>query len=90
MMTPPTKGAVVAKSNVAVALGVKTLERVDRLVRSARFPNRSQAIESALNAQLDRMERTRLAEECAKLDSAEERSLAEEGIAADAGGWPEH
>lgn len=31
---------------------------------------------------------TRLAQECAKLDPAEEQAIAEEGMAADAGQWP--
>ena len=33
-----------------------------------RFPNRSQAVESALAEKLGRLARTRLATECAKLD----------------------
>jgi Arc/MetJ-type ribon-helix-helix transcriptional regulator len=78
-----------AKAKVAVTLDSTTLARVDRLVRSARFANRSRAIEAAVVAQLDRLERNRLAEECAKLDSAVERALAEEGIDADAKAWPE-
>lgn len=32
----------------------------------------------------------RLAEECAKLDPADERAMAEEGLAADAAEWPEY
>jgi len=76
------------KSKVAVTLDAKTLRRVDRLVREARYPNRSQAIEAAVAAQLDRLERRRLAEECAKLDPAAERALAEEGLGADTAGWP--
>lgn len=61
-----------------------------RLVREGRFANRSQAIEAAVSAQLDRLEGRRLIDECAKLDPAEERSLAEEGLAADAAEWPEY
>ncbi len=36
-----------AKTKVAVTLDSQTLRRVDRLVRDARYPNRSQAIEAA-------------------------------------------
>ncbi len=78
------------KAKVAVSLDSQTLRRVDRLVRDARYPNRSQAIEAAIAAQLDRLECRRLIEECAKLDPAEERALAEEGLEADVAGWPEH
>ena len=78
------------KAKVAVSLDAQTLRRVDRLVRDAHYPNRSQAIEAAVAAHLDRMERRRLIDECAKLDPDEERALAEEGLAADGAEWPEY
>ena len=62
-----------AKTKVAVTLDSQTLRRVDRLVRDARYPNRSQAIEAAVAAQLERLEHRRLADECAKLDPAAEQ-----------------
>jgi Arc/MetJ-type ribon-helix-helix transcriptional regulator len=79
-----------AKSKVAVTLDTQTLRRVDRLVRDARFPNRSQAIEAAVSEQLDRLERRRLVDECAKLDPVAERAMAEEGLGADTTEWPEY
>ncbi len=79
-----------AKTKVAITLETRTLNRVDRLVRDARYPNRSQAIEAAVAEQLDRLEHRRLSEECAELDPAAERAMAEEGLAADAGAWPEY
>jgi metal-responsive CopG/Arc/MetJ family transcriptional regulator len=79
-----------AKTKVAITLDTSTVKRVDRLVREARYPNRSQAIEAAVAEQLDRLEHRRLAEECAKLDPTAERALAEEGLGADAGIWPEY
>lgn len=79
-----------AKAKVAVTLDTRTLRRVDRLVRDARYPNRSQAIEAAIAEQLDRLERRRLVEECAKLDPQVERALAEEGLGADGVEWPEY
>ena len=82
--------SAVAKNKVAITIDEETLRRVDRLVRHARFPNRSRAIECALAAHLDRLERTRLEDECAKLDAAAERKLADEGLAADARDWPEY
>ncbi len=78
------------KAKVAITLDTLTLRRVDRLVRDARYPNRSQAIEAAIDAHLDRLEHRRLIEECAKLDPAEERAMAEEGFAVDLAEWPEY
>ena len=76
------------KLKVAVTLDAGLLDQVDTLVRERRFPNRSQAIESALAEKLERLSRTRLARECAKLDPDEERRLADEGLAEDAKSWP--
>jgi len=63
-----------------VSLERGTLERLDRLVASRVFPSRSGAIQEAVEEKLARMERTRLAEECAKLNRANEQALAEEGL----------
>ena len=78
------------KAKVAVTLDTETLRRVDRLVRDTRYPNRSQAIEAAVAAQLERLEGRRLADECAKLDPAIERGMAEEGLNADVAECPEY
>lgn len=37
---------------------------------------------------VSRLGKTRLAQECAKLDPAEEQALADEGLAAEAAQWP--
>lgn len=79
-----------AKTKVALTIDADLLHRVDYLVAHQRFRNRSQAIEAALAEKLARMARTRLAEECAKLDPAEEQRLAEEGLAAAGETWPEY
>lgn len=76
------------KLKVAITLDAELLDQVDTLVRERRFPSRSQAIESALAEKIERLRRTRLARECAKLDPAEERRLADEGIAEDVKSWP--
>jgi len=78
------------KAKVALTLDADLLGRVDELVARHRFKNRSQAVESALAEKLARLARTRLAEECAKLDPAEERRFADEGMAATAESWPEY
>jgi metal-responsive CopG/Arc/MetJ family transcriptional regulator len=79
-----------ARSKVAVSLDETTLNRLDRLVRIAVFPNRSQAIQIAVEEKLERIERSRLARECSKLDPAFEKSLAEEGMSEDLSEWPEY
>ena len=77
------------KTKVALTLDAALLNRVDDLVARARFRNRSQAIETALAEKLARLARTRLAEECAKLDPVEEQGLADEAFGAEAT-WPEY
>ncbi len=79
-----------ARSKVAVSLEESTLDRLDRLVRIAVFPNRSQAIQIAVEEKLERIERSRLARECSKLDPEFEKSLAEEGMSEDLSEWPEY
>jgi len=75
---------------VAISLDESTLARLDQLVERAVFSNRSQAIQEAVEEKLARMERSRLAKECAKLDPIFERALAEEGMSEDATEWPEY
>ena len=81
---------VMPKTKVALTLDADLLVRLDDLVARHRFRNRSQAIETALAEKLTRLARTRLAEECAKLDPTEERQLADEGLAATGDLWPEY
>jgi Arc/MetJ-type ribon-helix-helix transcriptional regulator len=76
------------KTKVAITLDAGLLDQVDALVRQRHFTNRSQAIEAAVQAQLLRVRRTRLAEACDQLDPAEEHALAEEGLGVDAVEWP--
>ena len=71
------------RSKVAISLDESTLNRLDKLVQKQVFPNRSQAIEEAVAEKLARLERSRLAQECAKLDPAFEKALAEEGLSED-------
>jgi Arc/MetJ-type ribon-helix-helix transcriptional regulator len=78
------------KLKVAITLERELLEELDELVAQRRFPNRSQAIEAAVAETLQRMAGTRLARECAKLDPAEEKAVAEEGMGAELAAWPEY
>ncbi len=75
---------------VAITLDQDTLIRVDSLVSKSIFPNRSRAIQAAVSEKLARMERGRLASECAKLDPKFEKSLAEEGLGQELESWPEY
>ena len=79
-----------AKSKVAISLDESTLTRLDRLVRKKVFPNRSRAIEEAVKEKLARLEKSRLAQECAKLDPTFEKALAEEGLSEDLAEWPDY
>lgn len=79
-----------ARSKVAISLDETTLGRLDRLVRERVFPNRSQAIQEAVSEKLHRLEGSRLARECAKLDPSFEKALAEEGLSRELAEWPEY
>jgi metal-responsive CopG/Arc/MetJ family transcriptional regulator len=75
---------------VAVTIDRQTLQRVDGLVSKKVFPNRSRAFQAAVSEKLARMERSRLASECAKLDPRFEKALAEEGLGQELEAWPEY
>jgi metal-responsive CopG/Arc/MetJ family transcriptional regulator len=77
-------------TKVAITIDDDLLKRLDRLVAEQYFPNRSRAIQEAVREKLQRLDRSRLARECAKLDSASEQALADEGLAADLEQWPEY
>lgn len=79
-----------ATTKVAITLDKKTLDRVDSLVKRRVFPNRSKVIQRAVEEKLERLERSRLARECAKLDPAFERAMAEEGMSEELSQWPEY
>lgn len=79
-----------AASKIAITIDDKILKQLDNLVKSKRFANRSKAIQDAVAEKLARLERSRLAQECAKLDPEFERSLAEEGFSVEIAEWPEY
>jgi len=78
------------KSKVAITLEDELLARLDELVAEQRFPSRSRAIEEAVEEKLSRVDRSRLAQECAKLEPAFEQQLADEGLTGDLAEWPEY
>jgi len=77
-------------AKVAITLERETLAKLDRLIRKRAFKNRSRAIQAAVQEKLERMEQSRLARECAKLDPKFEQAMAEEGFGVELDQWPEY
>lgn len=77
-------------AKIAITLEEGLLRQVDQLVSSRVYANRSRAIQEAVAEKLRRMDRGRLARECAKLDPAFEQSMADEGLVSDLEQWPEY
>jgi metal-responsive CopG/Arc/MetJ family transcriptional regulator len=77
-------------AKIAITMEEGLVEQLDRLVREQVYPNRSRAIQDAVADKLRRMDRGRLARECAKLDPRFEQALAEEGIGSEIEQWPEY
>ncbi len=77
-------------AKIAITMEEKLLKRLDRLVKSNVFPNRSRAIQEAVEDKITRMDRNRLARECAKLDTEFEQAMADEGLVSEIEDWPEY
>ncbi|MBN1426998.1 MAG: ribbon-helix-helix protein, CopG family [Anaerolineae bacterium] len=77
-----------ATNKIAITIDEKLMSRLDRLVAERRFPNRSRAIQEAIEEKLDRVEHNRLSREAAKLDRRFEQMLADEGLVGGAEEWP--
>jgi len=75
-------------AKVAISINKEILDKLDNLVKDHVFPSRSRAIQVAVEEKLNRMQRTRLAEQCAKLHPVHEQQLAEEGLSAEVDKWP--
>ena len=68
-----------AASKIAITIDDNTLKRLDFLVKSKIFQNRSKAIQEAVAEKLMHIEKSRLAQECAKPDPKFGQLLTEEG-----------
>ena len=79
-----------SQTKVAITIEEGVLARVDALVRRKVYKNRSKAIQDAVQEKLARLERSRLAEECAKLDPAFEKAMADEGLSEELAAWPKY
>lgn len=74
---------------IAITIEHELLVRLDRAVEQDQFPNRSRAVQDAVRDKLDRLDRGRLARECAKLDATAEQALADERLTGEVA-WPEY
>jgi metal-responsive CopG/Arc/MetJ family transcriptional regulator len=81
---------MMSSAKVAITLDEKVLTKLDRLVRNKLFPNRSRAIQMAVEEKIMRLEHSRLARECEKLNPNFEKALAEEGFSKEITEWPEY
>ncbi|RLC04928.1 MAG: CopG family transcriptional regulator [Deltaproteobacteria bacterium] len=79
-----------AASKIAITIDDRMLKQLDILVKSNFFPNRSKAIQEAISEKLLRLEKSRLVQECAKLDPNFEQTMAEEGLSTEMEEWPEY
>jgi metal-responsive CopG/Arc/MetJ family transcriptional regulator len=77
-------------AKIAITIEEELLNELDHLVSANAFPNRSRAIQEAIREKLSRLNRSRLARECARLDPKHEQAMAEEGFALDIQEWPEY
>jgi Arc/MetJ-type ribon-helix-helix transcriptional regulator len=78
------------KAKIAITLDEEYIEQIDRLIGKHVFQSRSQAVQEAVGDKLQRIKRSRLSKECAKLDPVFEKAIAEEGLHEDIGEWPEY
>lgn len=78
-----------SSAKIAISLDPEALKQVDQLVEGGLFPSRSKLIQDAVAEKLQRLRRIRLAQECAKLQRAEEQAASEEFFVSEAG-WPEY
>ncbi|MBD3290524.1 ribbon-helix-helix protein, CopG family [candidate division KSB1 bacterium] len=75
---------------IAISLEQKLVEELDQMVQNNVYPNRSKAIQDAVQEKITRINKNRLAKECAKLDINFEQSLSEEGLSTESAEWAEY
>ena len=82
--------SIMSVAKVTISIESNLLKKVDRLVKERVFSNRSQAVQSAVEEKISRLDSNRLARECAKLNKSEEQALADVGLASEAEEWLEY
>jgi Arc/MetJ-type ribon-helix-helix transcriptional regulator len=83
-------GFAMVTTKVAITIDSELIAQVDDLVTQQVFPNRSKAIQSAIEDKLVSFRRSRLERELMNLDPLEEQQLADEGIAQEFPRCPEY
>lgn len=78
-----------AVTKIAISIDQKLLERLDQLMQIIGIHNRSKAIQEAVKEKIERIEKSRLSRECAKLDQKFERAMADADIMR-LDEWPEY
>ena len=68
-------------AKIAISIENSLLQRIDYFVKERLFSNRSEIIRKAVKEKIERLDKKRLAAECAKLDVEFEQALADEGLA---------
>jgi len=79
-----------ATSKIAITIDENLLKQLDFMVKSHVFPNRSKAIQEAIEDKIKRLKKMQLAEECAKLNPEQEQNMADEGLILESDKWPEY
>ncbi len=85
-------------AKIAITIDENLLREVDNWVKQKLYPNRSQAVQSALfdslkdrlRQRLNQLNQQRLEAECAKLNPQEEQEFAELGIEKTLNGWSQY
>ncbi len=77
-----------ATAKIAITISESVLHRLDTLVEQGVYPNRSRAIQAAVEEKVCHYERNRLAEALAQLDTAAEAREAEDGMDIELDTWP--
>lgn len=67
-------------AKIAISIDTALLNRLDFFVKKHLFKTRSEAITCSVREVIEKLERNRLAQECAKLDIAFEQKMADEGL----------
>ena len=77
-------------TKVAISLDKELVGELDRLVAENKYPNRSKAIQDAVQDKLSKLKQSRLVAECAKLEPSEEKQLAETDMVTVLETWPDY
>jgi metal-responsive CopG/Arc/MetJ family transcriptional regulator len=80
----------VSRNKVAITINQHTIDRVDKLESQHILSSRSRAFEEALEGKLNKLDKSRLARECARLHLAFEKTLAEEGLSGEIDECPKY